>query len=1197
MASKQQPGEFLLDGIGQLDAGINSGLAPQLLPPNQAAMATNMTFRGGFGSARPALREINLGFGGDAVLESNCTRQPFQGACYYQPDTGQEALVAAIGGKLFQFLPQGITCPVRDVSVPNDPNPSNVQQAWLWSAERWVIWQDGVSLPVFFDGNTSRRSNGINKILATTSVFFVSPAVGSTVVANLVDPYTGPTNIPVTVNGNNYILLSSISGSVSANMAPVVAGSQHVFNPGDQIIAYANRVGMLLSTIPVGTTGEINCICSPIVDVNGNPIPIGTVIHMGNDSFTLESLAPLPPIQIGLFNVNVKLKVFGAPATTQLHTSIPTPNNSLITITTSLPNPLVGTLTGILNYTDLGVDVPAALNPTYTGPTQYVWIKDSRFRMIAITPTPSNQVVLQNVNDTPGQNRFGNIIGIDELPAGRMGTYGLGRVWMALTDGRSFMAGDIVGGTSGTQVYSFRDAILRSTENTYLVGGGNFFVPGTLGDIRALRFAATLDASLGQGPLQVFTTLAAFSCNTPVDRTVWSALTNPILTQSLLGAGALSQVGTVLANGDIIFRAIDGARSLILGRRDFDTWGNVPQSREVQPIIDQDNPTLIQFESAVVFDNRLLLTCLPTNGPLGVFCQGVIALNFDPISTLRGKQPSIYDGLWTGLQILQLVQGVFSGVDRCYAFCYDSVESRIRLFEIQKTDAADADNGVTPVTYSFESASLFNNIKGKGQFDQVELLDGEIYVSDVRGAVYFQTWYRPNYSDCWTPWISFAICGNNTDTSKPLQYRTRLGLGSPSIQDCDPNTGQPMRIGNTFQFRVQVTGSCKFRGALFKAVRSLETRFSVPKCKPLCEVVTDANTPCEPCVDITNCQQFPLVLYNLNANKSYSNDALVIEVTCPDGSQQSVQVPQGTINFTLPFPPNFSGPYPPLVMNCLGGGVIVEQLPNNATQAQIDDVVNAMILQCATAYAQSIAGCGTTQSFPSEQVSVFHQCAEGTTLQFSGTLPSWIRIDTGTSTVIGNAGAVVSTISTADATAKAQSQLQAWVDQQLGNGNLSCVTPSNVCTDGIGSIIANGYAIQGYSDGMIDNSGGSPSGNPNWDGSFVCAMLNDPNNGGANGWANGGFINGIAIQSNFICNVALIFAGCVAGVPQWQIWVGDFTLEDPSSQLWYGEKSGGETPVGVYNRVNGVDPSPASLTIVQLGTTIGTNLGSFACAT
>lgn len=650
----------------------------------------------------------------------------------------------------------------------------------------------------------------------------------------------------------------------------------------------------------------------------------------------------------------------------------------------------------------------------------------------------STVVVLQNVGAAPGATVNGNITAVPELPPGRMGTYGLGRNWMALTDGRSFVASDIVGGTSGTQVYDFRDAPLRMTENTYLAGGGAFRVPGALGDIRAMRFSATLDVSLGQGPLQVFTTQAAFSCNAPVDRTTWAMITNPILTQSLLGAGALSQSGTLNFNSDILFRAIDGIRSLILARRDFDTWGNVPQSREVETLLAKDDSTIVQFESLANFDNRALLTILPTNGPLGVFHQGIIALNADAISTLRGKAPSIYDGLWTGINALQLVTGVFNGVERCYAFCFDSVLSRIRLFEIQKTDAAPFDNDTTPVTYSFESASLFNDPKIKGQFDPIELIDGECYISDIRGVVNFEVWYRPNYSDCWTKWTEFGVCGNNTDTSKPSQYRSPLGFGSPSVEDCDPNTKMPTRIGLNFQVRIQITGSCKFRGAKFKAVPVPETKFTVPQCKPLCDAIATAEE-CEACVDINTCIRFPLVLYNLNANKTYQNIAQSVDVTCPDQTIQTVVVPAGTISYTMPFPPGFTGDYPPLVMNCLSGGVIVKTIPSGATQDQIDEIVNGMITQCVQAYAASIATCGP-KLFSSAQVFVEHECEEGSTLEFSGVLPSWLTIDTGTSTVIGAAGAQTSTISVADATAKAQAQLNAWVQTNLDNGNLTCAS-------------------------------------------------------------------------------------------------------------------------------------------------------------
>lgn len=1181
---KQEPGQFLVDGIGTFDAGMNSGLAPQLIPPNQASMATNMTFRGGYGTHRPTIREIAFDFGGDAMLEENVIHKAFQGACFYQPDTGAQSLVAAIGGRLFQFFPSGISAKTLDVSVPGDPNPASPQQAWLWQSERFVIWNDGVSLPVFFDGAISRRSNGTGKVLATISGSFVTPAVGATVAVTVTSPYTGPVNIPVLVNGAQFVLLSV--GSTTSPSATLIK----IYDPdgahgvGESVIAYSDRIGTLLQDIPVGTK-TITVLTSNLINNSNQQVrksnSFTTFVSIGNEMFVLGNAVQQP--DGNLMTTLTKFSLFSEAETT-LNDH---PVGQIITVQSSAPSPTVGTLA--VGFT-VGNIVDIAINPTYTGPQQVVWIGNGQYTIVQKPQTTTNIVTLQNVTGNPGDPMTGNIVALPELPPGRMGAYGMGRNWMALTDGFSFIASDIDGGTSGTEVYNFRDAPLRVTENTYLAGGGAFRVPGALGDIRAMRFSATLDVSLGQGPLQVFTTQAAFSCAAPTDRTTWGMLTNPILTQSLLGAGALSQNGTTNVNGDILFRSIDGIRSLILARRDFDTWGNVPQSREVETILANDNATLVQFESLVQFDNRALLSILPTNGPLGVFHQGVIALNEDPISTLRGKAPSIYDGLWTGLNVLQLVSGTFNGVERCYAFCYDSVLSRIRLFEIQKTGDAAFDNNTTPITYSFESAALFNNPKTKNQFDLAELQDGEIYISDIRGVANFEVWWKNNYSDCWNKWIDFGVCGNNTNTSKPLQYRAPLGLGTPPVEICDPNTKMPARIGLDFQVRIQITGSCKFRGAKFKATLVPETRFSVPLCKPLCVAVQDSQD-CESCTDITDCIQFPLVLYNLNANKTYQNDLIAVQVTCPNGSVETVVVPAGTISYTLPFPPGFTGDYPPLVLNCLSGGVIVRTIPTGSTQEAIDEIVNGMISDCVQAYAESIANC--QQVLFNAQVSVEHPCAIGTTLQFSGTLPSWITIDTGTSTVIGAAGTISSAISVADATANAQTQLQSWVDANLSNGNLACVSPSSVCTDGIAALLNNTYAIQGYFDGLIDNSLSDPSVFPVWDGTFIYSVGDGNPLDGDTGWANGGTAHHFSIQNKKACSAKLFFVGCSGDVPQWQLTVTN--IDD--NTLWQGNKSGGETPAGIFTQSAGIDAGPATITVELLGGVSTPEDGNLSCVT
>jgi hypothetical protein len=252
-----------------------------------------------------------------------------------------------------------------------------------------------------------------------------------------------------------------------------------------------------------------------------------------------------------------------------------------------------------------------------------------------------------------------------EFPAGRMGAYGMGRVWMSLIDGKQFLGGDINGGPSGTIANNYRDAVLHSSENSYLAGGGYFSTPGAWGDIRAMIFTSTLDVSMGQGPLLVLTPTRTFSCFAPTDRTTWGAVTNPILTEALITNGAEGHYSTVIVNADCMFRAVDGIRSLVIGRRDFETWGNVPISGEMDRVLSLDTQDLLSYSSAIVFDNRLLMTAGPSIAPeRGIFHTGLIALNFDPVSTIRGKAPSIYDGLWTGLATLQLVMGRFAATER-----------------------------------------------------------------------------------------------------------------------------------------------------------------------------------------------------------------------------------------------------------------------------------------------------------------------------------------------------------------------------------------------------------------------------------------------------------------------------------------------------------------------------------------------------
>ena len=450
-----------------------------------------------------------------------------------------------------------------------------------------------------------------------------------------------------------------------------------------------------------------------------------------------------------------------------------------------------------------------------------------------------NQMWAVNVNDDTYQTVNGLSVpttytddntvvkfGSPQFGAGRMGAYGMGRNWVVMGDGLSFVAGDMVGGSSGDPDNNGRDAVLNISENTYLNGGGSFRVPAAGSNINAMVFAATLDASLGQGPLQVLTGDTIFSCNAPADRTTWQNTTNPIVTQSLIGGGGLSQDSTVVVNGDIFFRDDIGVRSLILARRDFTTWGNVPISREVQPVLDADDQSLLGFCRAVNFDNRFLLSSHPVSGngslsPGNVYHDTLVAINFDPTSSMGNKSPSIWDGVWDAPNILKFVSGKFASVRRCFAFCLNN--GVIELYELLPgSSPINKDNGTNRIQWSFETPVLFRNVQGKGQFECCRLIDGELYADLFDGPVDFKVQFRPDYDSNWHDWYSWTVPA--PDANNPT-YQTRMGLGEPPT-DSDQATGQPYRDGQSFQLKITVTGYCRIMGAKFAANRIPQPKFA-----------------------------------------------------------------------------------------------------------------------------------------------------------------------------------------------------------------------------------------------------------------------------------------------------------------------------------------------------------------------------------
>jgi len=159
----------LTDGFTTLEAGVDSGLAPSLIKPTQIAAAVNAQMRGGYIKPRPGVNKRTLRFPGvDPALFEDAK---FQGAHRYRTASGDDVLMAEIGGRMFK-IDIANQFKVQDITVAGSPNSSLLEFTWMEQAEQFFIMQDGVSAPYIFDGATARRATP-NEIPVGTIIQYV----------------------------------------------------------------------------------------------------------------------------------------------------------------------------------------------------------------------------------------------------------------------------------------------------------------------------------------------------------------------------------------------------------------------------------------------------------------------------------------------------------------------------------------------------------------------------------------------------------------------------------------------------------------------------------------------------------------------------------------------------------------------------------------------------------------------------------------------------------------------------------------------------------------------------------------------------------------------------------------------------------------------------------------------------------------
>lgn len=178
----------LVDGTTDFSGGVDSIKVttiadqgnPNGLARNELAWMNNGSVRDGGMEPRPAWKRIGK------------IQEPggfYQGGFMYEPDGANPYLVLSVGGHLIQVLPDTPGAAVDLSAAFALFNPAAVEQGFMTQAEQFLVVQagDSVTLPLFWDGTTLRRSIGITNTAAIPG----TPGVNEIPAATTMDYYQG----------------------------------------------------------------------------------------------------------------------------------------------------------------------------------------------------------------------------------------------------------------------------------------------------------------------------------------------------------------------------------------------------------------------------------------------------------------------------------------------------------------------------------------------------------------------------------------------------------------------------------------------------------------------------------------------------------------------------------------------------------------------------------------------------------------------------------------------------------------------------------------------------------------------------------------------------------------------------------------------------------------------------------------------
>jgi hypothetical protein len=416
----------------------------------------------------------------------------------------------------------------------------------------------------------------------------------------------------------------------------------------------------------------------------------------------------------------------------------------------------------------------------------------------------------QNGVDDPvgwdGDKDVYSISGFDRMPKGTAMGFCNGRIIVHTSDNWTIIGDHIYGNG------------LKDTK-----GGEKFIEYQQFNDLGALGVDATLGPIAGgisipksatanfQGEYLILCENGAVALNLTGAREDW--LTGDTYSTVLKGRGAIASSAIHEANSDIWFLTSEGSISSYRVERSEreKAWGDTSLSREVDLYLGFTSRHHRQFCSMVLHNNRLLTSCgiSVKPGELGGmhrYGEGIVALDFDKGSTTNQKSGFGWDGLWTGLNVVQMTR--LEG--QCYAVSHDR-DGINRVYEITDKSKEDLSvNGRKAIVSFYDTPYLFEPVEVNEPPRIRELMGARMLFSDVNGKSKVSAYYRADYFKEWNEFMRPIDVGYNPPKKEPFDPLASYEPLAGEIQTPAPNPKCGKHKGQQFQVRVKAEGRVTF---------------------------------------------------------------------------------------------------------------------------------------------------------------------------------------------------------------------------------------------------------------------------------------------------------------------------------------------------------------------------------------------------